>query len=285
MSEFEYRYGPLEFREGADGMGTVTGAPIKYGDLATLPFGQERVLPGAFGDLSVAELYINRMHQRDQPLANTYAGLRVDDNAERLYGEADLPNTSYGRDAQEEVKTGRLRGLSIEFRTLEDDFIDGIRVIKSARLYGWAVVDKPAYPQSVAAMRSWTEYRSAHGLSVIEQPKGLAEKSGQLEPEAIRYTDFPLDLEYENRQVENMRLRGRLPYGVDGITSMARGERVRFLPGAFADSLGGEIVLLAGNNYDDVLAANGDSGQLAAPGKGFDGLEFEARRLATHPVR
>ena len=102
-------------------------------------------------------------------MANTYAGLRINDSAERLAGEVDLPNTSYGRDAQEEVKTGRLRGLSIEFRTLEDDFIDGVRVIKSARLYGWGVVDKPAYPNSVAAMRSWEEYRSAYGLEVRQQ--------------------------------------------------------------------------------------------------------------------
>ena len=164
MPEFEYRYGPLEFREKEGGMGAVAGTVMRYGDVATLPFGQERMLPGAFGDLSTAELYANRMHQRDQPLANTYAGLRIDDNVDRLAGEVDLPNTSYGRDAQEEVKTGRLRGLSIEFRTLEDDYIDGVRVIKQARLYGWGVVDKPAYPQSVAAMRSWEEYRSAHGL-------------------------------------------------------------------------------------------------------------------------
>ena len=169
MPDLEYRYGPLEFRETANGMGTVAGTVIRYGDVATLPFGQERMLPGAFGDLSTAELYANRMHERSQPLANTYAGLRITDSSERLSGEVDLPNTTYGRDAQEEVKTGRLRGLSIEFRTLEDDFIDGVRVIKSARLYGWGVVDKPAYPQSVAAMRSWEEYRSAHGLEVRQQ--------------------------------------------------------------------------------------------------------------------
>ena len=169
MAELEYRYGPLQFRESAEGVGTVAGTVIRYGDVATLPFGQERVLPGAFGDLSTAELYANRMHQRDQPLANTYAGLRIADSAELLSGEVDLPNTSYGRDAQEEVKTGRLRGLSIEFRTLEDDYIDGIRVIKQARLYGWGVVDKPAYPNSVAAMRSWDEYRSEYGLELRQQ--------------------------------------------------------------------------------------------------------------------
>ena len=169
MPDLEYRYAPLEYRETEDGMGTVAGTVIRYGDLATLPFGQERVLPGAFGDLSTAELYADRMHQRDQPLANTYAGLRIDDNAERLYGEIDLPNTSYGRDTQEEVKTGRLRGLSIAFRAFEDDYIDGVRVVKEGRLYGWGVVDKPAYPQSVAAMRSWAEYRSEYGLEVRQQ--------------------------------------------------------------------------------------------------------------------
>ena len=90
--------------------------------------------------------------------------------------------------------------------------------------------------------------------------------------------DLPLFLDFEGRQVEDMRIVGRLPYNVDGVTSMARGERVRFMPGAFADSLNGEIVLLAGNNYDDVLAANGDGGQLRLK-ETRTALEFEARRL------
>ena len=47
MPEFEYRYGPLEFREKEGGMGAVAGTVMRYGDVATLPFGQERMLPGA----------------------------------------------------------------------------------------------------------------------------------------------------------------------------------------------------------------------------------------------
>ena len=81
----------------------------------------------------------------------------------------------------------------------------------------------------------------------------------------------------EIRQVANTELRGRLPYNVDGIVSMQRGERVRFLPGAFTDSLAGEIILLAGNSYEEPLASS-----LAGTLKLRDtdeALEFEAKRL------
>ena len=35
----------------------------------------------------------------------------------------------------------------------------------------------------------------------------------------LTHTDLPLFLDYEGRQVEDMRIVGRLPYNVDGITS------------------------------------------------------------------
>ena len=159
----------LELRASDTGPGTVVGPVVKYGDLATLPFGQERILPGAFGDLTTADLFVNRMHMREQTLANTGAGLRIDDNVERLHAETELIDDMYGEMTAKQVKNGRLRGHSIEFRTYEDDYIDGVRVIKKARLYGFGIVDKPAYPQSVANMRSWTEYRSEYGLELRQQ--------------------------------------------------------------------------------------------------------------------
>ena len=159
----------LELRASDAGPGTVVGPVLRYGDVATLPFGQERILPGAFGDLSTADLFVNRMHMREQTLANTGAGLTIDDNAERLHAETELIDDMYGEMTAKQVKNGRLRGHSIEFRTLEDDFLDGIRIIKRARLYGFGIVDKPAYPQSVANMRSWAEYRSEYGLELRQQ--------------------------------------------------------------------------------------------------------------------
>ena len=55
----------------------------------------------------------------------------------------------------------------------------GHRIISKAKLYGFGVVDRPAYPGSVAAMRSWNEYRLAHGYNIPavesrEEPRELA---------------------------------------------------------------------------------------------------------------
>ena len=52
----------LELRASDTGPGTVVGPVLRYGDIATLPFGQEYILPKAFGDLSTADLFVNRMH-------------------------------------------------------------------------------------------------------------------------------------------------------------------------------------------------------------------------------
>ena len=47
----EYRYAPLEVREGADGRPVVYGTIIGYGDVATFPWGTEEIKAGAFGDV------------------------------------------------------------------------------------------------------------------------------------------------------------------------------------------------------------------------------------------
>ena len=51
----EYRYVPLEYRakedrQDGDPLGTITGVVMRYGDIATLPWGTEEFAPGAFID-------------------------------------------------------------------------------------------------------------------------------------------------------------------------------------------------------------------------------------------
>ena len=173
-----------------------------------------------------------------------------------------------------------------------------MRVISGANLYGHGVVDRPAYPQSTVGMRtelrSWEDYFTAMeyrtGLYVPPKP----------EPEPVP-ADFPewargnchldhkgrmifvggdLDCRYEDFDVEERqmpRLRGRLPYDVDGITSMARNEHVRFLPGAFADSLDGEILALVGGDYDNPLG--GTAQRSLSLVEADDALTFSTSRI------
>ena len=71
------------------------------------------------------------------------------DSAEALTMTATLPNTRDADDTLELVRTGVLRGLSVEFKALAEHMEAGpVRVIDRARLGAVGVVDKPAYPES-----------------------------------------------------------------------------------------------------------------------------------------
>ena len=51
------------------------------------------------------------------------------------------------------VRTGVLRGLSVEFAALAETMEGNVRVISRARLGAIAVVDEPAYPASEVEAR------------------------------------------------------------------------------------------------------------------------------------
>ena len=101
----------------------LSGTAIRYGDVATLPFGKEVIDAGAFGNLEDADLILNRQHDRGKPLARSGGGgLEVIDSPSELRLRADLPDTPTGREAMTLVRSGVLRGFSIEFRALSPDF-------------------------------------------------------------------------------------------------------------------------------------------------------------------
>ena len=299
MPEFnEYRYSALEYREEAaeseDFLGVTLGGPVlNYGDIAQLPWGKERFEPGAFGDVSKLTVRANRMHQREMPLGVTGENLVYTDTAKALSAEIKLLNTTAGRDTAVDVRQKVLAGQSVEFRTNNDRVQDGTRIISGARFFGHGVVDVPAYPQSTvgqrAEMRSWDEYfqameyrngifsapeKTAPAPELAKHPNVITDDLGR----QIFLCDLPLDMEENGeRQVARLIVEGRLPYNVDGITSMARNEHVQFLPGAFTSSLSGEIVLLAGNNYDHTLAATAARNLVLSDSE--EALRFRARDI------
>ena len=127
----------------------LSGLAIRYGDVAVLPFGRETFEAGAFGDISESDVILNRQHNRGVPLARTNGGgLQLIDSPTELRLQADLPDTQPAREAITLIRAGVLRGFSIEFRAIKEYVSNRVLHVAEAALYGIALVDKPAYPDS-----------------------------------------------------------------------------------------------------------------------------------------
>ena len=141
----------------------IEGDAVIYGDVAKLPWGSERIEAGAFSPLG--DVMLNRQHERAAPLARTGGGgLQLTDTPEGLRIAADLPATRDAEDVLELVRRRILRGLSIEFETTGERFEGRVRIVERANLFAVAVVDSPAYPQSLIEAR-------AAAVAAIEKPE------------------------------------------------------------------------------------------------------------------
>lgn len=145
--EAEVRF--VEFR--ADG-GTLEGVAVRYGDTARIgPFSEE-FRTGSFAG-RFEDVIVNLQHDRGRPVARSGAGLELRDGADALRASIAMPDTSYAREARELVDARILRGLSVEFRVLTEEWRGDHRIINTAELTGLALVDRPAYPESTIAER------------------------------------------------------------------------------------------------------------------------------------
>ena len=122
---------------------TLTGAALVYGDVS--PDYRERFMPGAFGE--VRAMPVNLQHD---PALIVVREAALTDGPRALEVRADLPEGSAALDL---VQRGALNGFSIEFNAIAETRVAGIRVIERAELTGLALVDRGAYPQSVAEVR------------------------------------------------------------------------------------------------------------------------------------
>ena len=67
--------------------------------------------------------------------------------------DAALPDTQRGRDAATDIRGGLYRGLSVEFRAVEERMVAGVREVRRATLAAAALVDSPSYPASGVEVR------------------------------------------------------------------------------------------------------------------------------------
>ena len=149
----ETRFSPVTFRDAADSAGRVEGVAVRYGDTAQLPGFRERFERGAFGDVGGLDVIANLQHDRTRPLARTGGGgLALTDGPDALRAAVELPDTRDGADTAALLRRGVLRGFSVEFRVEAERFEAGIRIVERATLRGLALVDRPAYGDSLAAI-------------------------------------------------------------------------------------------------------------------------------------
>ena len=163
----EYRYVPVEVRQDDDGNTVASGTVIRYGDVADIFWFTEEFRAGWVKNAADI-MFANRMHNRDEPLAVSDGKLSIIDNKDRMTAELVLPKTTHGQNAAIELEEGLLRGFSLEFITDIDeyDYKRDHRIVVEGRMYGFGVVDKPAYPDSVAKLKRAQEYRAHYGLSL-----------------------------------------------------------------------------------------------------------------------
>ena len=172
----EYRYSALEFRQSADGLGTVAGTIIRYGDVAKIGrhLTEEFTTRALETALASDRIFANRMHQPDQLLGRVGQNFMLDNTAERLAFELTLPDTTAGRDTSYELREGILGAASIEFNVVKEEYRGNHRIVQEAQFVpsgGFAIVTIGAYPDSIVSMKRWAEYRDVYGLRPIE-PEG-----------------------------------------------------------------------------------------------------------------
>ena len=93
---------------------------------------------------------LRRQHNREQPILR-FTPIEVEG---RLTIDAPIPDTTAGRDALAEIRSGLFKGLSVEFRSIKEGIVGGVRRIREAALVGAGLVDSPAYADATVEARA-----------------------------------------------------------------------------------------------------------------------------------
>lgn len=189
LPDQEMRYWPTHLEARSQGMlRRIGGLGVPYGQ-------RSRLLPGGFceiveGPKAIAKSLGDKLniccrmeHHPEWLLATTESGtLRLNNEERGLSYEADLPDTSAGRDCYELVKTGRMPYSSMGFRCMGDEFRrDGsvlVRHLTAIMLTEVSPVAQPAYCNTTTAVRSLA-------LQVGEDPADVEALAAQGELRAL----------------------------------------------------------------------------------------------------
>ena len=132
--------------------GRITGTLLTYGQQAS-----DRAEVFADNSLTWDErgVILNEQHNRQAPIMRFTP--TVDGREVRI--DAQLPDTTRGRDTATMIRDGTMTGLSVEFRAVDEGKRNGLREVRKATLLGAAVVDDASYAGSLEVRDKRTRER------------------------------------------------------------------------------------------------------------------------------
>ena len=129
----------------------LTGTVMRYGEVS--PSHKERFEPGSLRMADAVPL--NLGHDRERAVAwHPGGGLELRDEDGAMLLSALLPPIPAADRALDEIRTGKVTGLSVEFRAVKEGRVGGVRVIEDAILSGVGLVSQPSYAGSRIEARS-----------------------------------------------------------------------------------------------------------------------------------
>jgi len=179
---------PLELRAGDSGQ-TIGGAAIVYNRETNIgDWFREKIMPGAFGKSLQGDVRALMGHDSNIILGRTSAKtLRLQDSANALVFEVDLPDTQAGRDVAVSIQRGDLKGMSFGFMVTKQEWDETgdvpLRSVIEAQLFEISVVGDPAYGDTSVALRSLEEARKARPVHPAHQR--ISERKARME-QAVR---------------------------------------------------------------------------------------------------
>lgn len=208
--EKRYIDASLELRSEGDGMSFRGYAAVFNSDSEPLPF-IEQVAPGAFAKSLESRNNIRMLlnHEPAQVLGTTRAGTaRVSEDSHGLLVDADLPDTTFGRDLSVMMKRGDVSSMSFGFSVPDggDEWRDGNsrRILHEVRLHEVSVVTFPAYPATVATVRSFAGLATRSDVDPAELSAAMqALEAQEPTPDQLALLRSVLDTFTPQEQVES----------------------------------------------------------------------------------
>lgn len=149
MTETEVRSVDIELRDDPEreGPGLLSGRLMRFGEVIKHQHGPEAFEPRSlrFSAEHGVTLYDGHDTFPRRPVSIVHP---VQDEREARI-EHRLPDTPAGRSVAARVRSGELKGLSVEFQAVKESRAAGVRRIAQANVVGLAVVRNPAYSAPV----------------------------------------------------------------------------------------------------------------------------------------